>query len=374
MEFDMVFEGGGAKGMVFVGALQALERQQHGHRRLIGTSAGAITATMLAIGYRAEEIGEFLDERDAKGDPVFASFMDRPTAEDFSDDEIERSLTMKLFRQIDIPLVPEVVEQWTDRKILDRLLSLRAYPALFSFIERGGLYVGNAFLNWFKQKLEARETGFGNLTLQQLHETTGKDLSLVASNTTASRLLVLNHRTAPDCPVALAVRMSMSIPFAWHEVVWDAGWGSYLGDDMTGHTIVDGGVLSNFPINMFLSDEPEVQAVMGNVAPEPARVLGLLIDEDLDVPNAPPHLSEEEDEEAGLGGKISKLRTVQRVQRLVDTMRGAHDNQLITANDRLICRLPAKSYGTMEFDMTEERREALIAAGGAAMEAHLARR
>ena len=42
---DLVFEGGGAKGMVFVGALEELfggDRYTFG--RLLGTSAGAITA------------------------------------------------------------------------------------------------------------------------------------------------------------------------------------------------------------------------------------------------------------------------------------------------------------------------------------------
>jgi len=45
--FDIVFEGGGAKGTAFVGALDVLFAAGHKHRRLIGTSAGAITATLL---------------------------------------------------------------------------------------------------------------------------------------------------------------------------------------------------------------------------------------------------------------------------------------------------------------------------------------
>jgi len=55
MEFDLVFEGGGAKGLAFVGALQALERQGHTARRVIGTSAGSITALLVAAGYSADE-------------------------------------------------------------------------------------------------------------------------------------------------------------------------------------------------------------------------------------------------------------------------------------------------------------------------------
>ena len=60
------------------------------------------------------------------------------------------------------------------------------------------------------------------------------DLSLVVTDTTNREMLVLNHRTAPDVPVAMAVRMSMSIPFVWREVVWHKEWGTYCGTDKTG--------------------------------------------------------------------------------------------------------------------------------------------
>ncbi len=49
MDFDLVFEGGGAKGMVFVGAMQEFEARGHKCGRLLGTSAGAITATLLYL-------------------------------------------------------------------------------------------------------------------------------------------------------------------------------------------------------------------------------------------------------------------------------------------------------------------------------------
>ncbi|NOQ15090.1 MAG: patatin, partial [Methyloprofundus sp.] len=44
-EYDLVFEGGGAKGSVFVGALEVFfKNERRKSRRLLGTSAGAITA------------------------------------------------------------------------------------------------------------------------------------------------------------------------------------------------------------------------------------------------------------------------------------------------------------------------------------------
>ena len=65
MKIDMVFEGGGAKGMVFIGAMKELENRGHTPGRLVGTSAGAITAALLAAGYSADEMQEALDERKA---------------------------------------------------------------------------------------------------------------------------------------------------------------------------------------------------------------------------------------------------------------------------------------------------------------------
>ena len=52
-------------------------------------------------------------------------------------------------------------------------------------------------------------------------------------------------------------------------------------------------------------------------------------------------------------------------------MSARRDRQAISTYADPVCRLPAMTYGTMEFDMTEERRDALVAAGRAAMQAHL---
>ncbi len=368
--FDMVFEGGGAKGMVFVGAQKAFEDRGYLPARLIGTSAGAITATLLAAGYDAEKMQAALQEK-KDGKPVFATFMDEPKEEDFTQNDIDNSLTMDIFRVIDLPYVPDGWEGVIDKKIIEQLMKIKAYRVLFSFIERGGLYAGNAFLAWFRGKLEEAQPGYGTMTLKQFNTATGRDLSMVASNTTAREMLVLNHRTAPDCPVAWAVRMSMSIPFAWQEVRWQQDWGTYCGKDFSGNTVVDGGVLSNFPINLLTSDEPEVKEVMGDDAnPNDYPTVGMLIDETLAVNNAP-SAPANDGEEDGIGADIKKLRTVSRVSRLVNTMMHAHDNEIIGVHEKQICRLPARTYGTMEFDMTEPRRKALVAAGEAAMNKYL---
>jgi len=61
---DLVFEGD-AKGMVFVGALQELfNDNSHTPGRLLGASAGAITAVLLAAGYNPEAVLTAMGEKD----------------------------------------------------------------------------------------------------------------------------------------------------------------------------------------------------------------------------------------------------------------------------------------------------------------------
>jgi predicted acylesterase/phospholipase RssA len=141
--------------------------------------------------------------------------------------------------------------------------------------------------------------------------------------------------------------MSMSIPFVWQEVIWKKECGSYLGRDKTGHAIVDGGLLSNFPIRLIACMDETIRPIMGDADPNSAKNLGLLIDEDLPVPGQPAT------EKTPL--PITHLRTVQRISRLLDTMMRASDNQMIRGYQSEICRLPAKGYGTLEFGLSGDR-------------------
>jgi predicted acylesterase/phospholipase RssA len=205
------------------------------------------------------------------------------------------------------------------------------------------------------------------MTLSEFYTATGgRDLSLVASDTTEGQLLVLNHNTAPDLPVVWAVRMSMSIPMVWPEVEWQAGWGNYRGKPITGNLVVDGGLLSNFPIELFISAESHIVQVMGEKKAG-SRVLGLLIDESLEVPDAPAVPGAP----ANGGFSVGQLRFIQRVNRLINTATRAHDKMVLEAFNQLVVRLPAKDYGTTEFGMSEARRNALVAAGAQAMRSYL---
>ena len=363
MQYDLVFEGGGAKGMVFVGALREMERRGHTYGRFLGTSAGAIMATFAAAGLTMQEMLDALNEKDDQGVPVFKQFLGRPRP--FTRQDIQSSVTRQALQAIDLPGVPDNVEAYIDRIVL-YLMTRDEFAHVFSFVERGGWYSADTFVQWAQAKLDQATPGgrrreLSRQTFAEFHRATGRELSLVAADTTDSRMLVLNHRTAPLVPVVWGMRMSMSLPLLWQEGVWQPEWGDYMGRPLAGHRVVDGGLLSNFPIELFLSSDPHVTALMGHRTSQ--GVLGLLIDESLPV-------GEVAERNAPADGGLASLPPAQRIKGLVDTATQAHDKMVIDAFEQFVCRLPARGYQTTEFDMTDARRDALIAAGQQALDAY----
>ncbi len=360
----MAFEGGGAKGAVFIGALAELEARGFTPRRLVGTSAGAVIAVLAAAGYNADELAEALSERMPDGSSRMATFLDVPDG--FSEPELDRSAMQQLFDRVDIPLMPAATEARLERALMRGLLGVGAFRMLFSLLERGGLFAGDRLHAWLVERLDARRPGLGEAGFAELAAVCGRDLSITVSDTTGEEMLVLNARTAPAFPVAWAVRASMSIPLVFQEVVWQPAWGSYRGRDLSGHVLIDGGVLSNFPIHLLTSNLAEIRAIMGPHDPSASPNLGLLIDERLPVEGQPAAVP-------SALASIVELPPLRRMTRLMETVLNAHDRAVIEASMAMgeICRLPAGGYGALEFGMSDPRRRALIAAGRKATAAYL---
>ncbi len=362
MEYDLVFEGGGAKGMVFVGAMQEFEKRGHTYKRLLGTSAGAITAALLAAGYTAPEMLEAMGEQE-EGHSVFTSFLAKPGP--FDKAQVMKGATLAFLNDLDLPFVPEFLEKKLDEIIVQWLSTDPKLASSYSLLEYGGWYSADHFIAWLKRRLDAgtrqgKPRQFSGLTLAQFYDETQSDLSVVASDTTGGNMLVLNHRTAPGLPLVWAVRMSMSIPLLWQEVVWLPEWGQYRGRDMTGHAIVDGGMLSNFPIELFVSQDNFVKSLMGQEAGK--SVLGMVIDESLPVgPDQPAETR------AAPAFSITQAPLLHRITNLVNTTLSARDKMVREAFEKLVVRLPAMGYGTTEFDMSDQKRSLLVTAGQDAM-------
>jgi NTE family protein len=88
-----------------------------------------------------------------------------------------------------------------------------------------------------------------------------------------------------------------------------------------------------------------------------------MLDPNLQVPGAP------DTDKTPLPG--TDLRVVQRISRLLDTMMEAEDNDEVRRFESEICRLPCKNYGTLEFDMSQQRLDLFLQAARSAMTQHL---
>ncbi len=211
LKADAVFEGGGVKGIGLVGALAVTEERGYRFENLAGTSAGAIVAALVAAGYTAAELKTVIEDLD------YRAFKDEGPLDH-------------------VPL-------------LGKALSLG--------FEKG-IYEGDYFENWMRERLAAK----GVRTFADLRS--GHDdpryryrLQVIATDISRGRLLVLpgdidEYGLDPDSlDVALAVRMSMSIPFFFEPVQLKDRQGTQC-------YIVDGGVLSNYPVWLFDSEgEPD---------------------------------------------------------------------------------------------------------------------
>ena len=366
MEYDLVFEGGGAKGLAFVGALRVIERRGHTVGRVIGTSAGSIVGSIIAAGYNAAESQAAIAEKLPDGRSRFASFLGTPNIT--QDANIDHGIRQWLQTELDYPVVPNFIEPVVDRMV-DTLVQKDATQHLLSLLLAGGWYSDAGFIGWLKDRLDSAGRNLGNSTLQEFYQRCGRDLSVVASDLTSREMLILNHRTAPTCPTVMAVRMSMGCPFAWPEINWKSEWGAYLGENIAGHKIVDGGLSSNFPIHLFVSHDESVAEIMGEGSAS-ENVIGLLLDDALEVPGA----GSSEQGALSAPGLIERIDVIQdmvlRIGSLADTLLEARDKFVIEGYEQFVCRLPSKGYGALEFDMSPARMDAIIQAGESAMEAY----
>jgi NTE family protein len=201
---DIVLEGGGVKGIALVGALEELSKAGYERCRVAGTSAGAIVGSLLAAGMPADDM-------------------------------------LRIMQSIDY-------KQFRDEGLIDRA----GIPGkIASLTLEKGVYEGKFLHSWLSEQLAALGVRtFGDL---KLTEPWAKDLPpeqryrlvVIVSDVSRGRLVRLpwdyaDYGLDPDTqPVADAVRASMSIPFFYEPV------------NLRGNYLVDGGLLSNFPIDLF---------------------------------------------------------------------------------------------------------------------------
>ena len=293
---DAVFEGGGVKGIGLVGAVAEAERRGYTWVNLAGTSAGAMVAALLAAGYTGQELGA-------------------------------------LFLELDY-------RRFLDPSPIDRIPV--AGPVL-SLLCDNGIYQGRELEAWLDGLLAARGVRrFGDLVVQEFADDPRYRfrLRVIASDLTLGRLLVLPQDVSrygyrpDDLSVAQAVRMSASIPFFYEPVV--------LPDRLRGDrsVIVDGGLLSNFPVWLFDSE---------GEGPPPWPTIGFKL------------VGPVEGQPRPIRGPVGLLAA------LFATMMEAHDTRYIEDEDFVrTVAIPTLVVGTVDFDLPRARAQRLFEAGHAA--------
>jgi len=184
------------------------------------------------------------------------------------------------------------------------------------------------------------------------------------TDVTDQRMLIVNHRTAPSLPVAMLIRQSMSIPLIYNNVIWQPEWVSYLGENISGHEIIDGGIGSNFGIEMVVSKEPQFVEALG-MEPDHERVIGFYLDDAIPVPGAIQIKLETEQNNDPLNNSWEKV--TDRNIDLFNSLLRSHDQFIVRTHPDVVCHLPVGGFGTMEFDMSDERIKLLFDSGQEAM-------
>jgi NTE family protein len=187
---NLVFEGGGVKGIAYVGAMEVLEQKTITKQisRVGGTSAGAINAVLFAAGYSNSETLKILKNLN------FNNFLD---------------------------------DSWGLVRDTKRL------------VEDFGWYKGDFFHDWIS-KLVNQKLGSPNVTFRDLKEAKRPDLYVYGTNLSTRFGEVFSVEHTPSTRIADAVRISMSIPLFF------AAFKNARKD-----VYVDGGVLNNYPVKLF---------------------------------------------------------------------------------------------------------------------------
>jgi NTE family protein len=310
---DLVCEGGGVKGIGLTGAAVRLHEAGYTFPRIAGTSAGAVVGSVLAA-------------LQAAGEPV-----DRAG-------DIARTLDYARFR---------------DSGRVGRWLGPLGFLAdTASLLVESGLYEGSYVRDWVRGVLadlgvrtfgDLRESDPGSaLPAQRAYR-----LVVMASDLSRQRLVRLpwdypDYGLHPDdVPVADAVRASASIPFFFEPVQLRTPQGI--------STLVDGALLSNYPLGIFDRDDGR-----------PARwpTLGIRLTSPLGEPRGG----------VPVRGPVSLALAI--VQTTLEASQAQHVEGACDV-DRSVF-VDTSQVGVIDFDITAAQQEALYLAGRQAAESFLA--
>jgi ankyrin repeat protein/TPR repeat protein/predicted acylesterase/phospholipase RssA len=365
---NLVFKGGGPRGIVHVGAVQGLERANAMSEviRYAGTSAGAITAVLLAVGFTSQETADLLKTTS------LMSFIDHPLKPEKIKEAIMGNLSIRgLWNTFNF--VKGIVLKAQANPIgLGLDLGLKALKALWTTT---GICPGEEFRHWIEARIREK-TGieyctFGELRrLIQEGKTTpnGKLFKhLHVFGTKIGNNPEIGHfhsevfgdeiNSSDNLIISDTIRISMSIPgvFTPHKPHYKDQQGVRHPCEDRGE-YVDGGLLNNLPIETFDFQKYRLNGLSPQEAAQPIfnrRTLAFSI--------FSPNKEEKEDKPIENVGQL--LFGIARVFSQAETLirnRNAY-------NQHRIVEIDNRGVGLLDFNLSLERQNELIESGAQAV-------
>lgn len=236
---NLVFSGGGVLGIAYLGSLGYLYRTQliHSIINVAGTSTGAITACLVSFNPTFKELDSMLKTLDYHKIPQKDEASDTPR------------------------IIPQVIKDQFG-KVLDN------FDCVYRLIKNFGWYSSQYFYDWIKLQIASQfdplkkepPYTFADFKNSSLHKNQRlfKDLYIIGTDISKSTSSIFSYETTPNMEVAEAVRISMSVPLLFESI------SSSCNADLTESNglYVDGGLLYNYPINLFDTKYP-LNATLG---------------------------------------------------------------------------------------------------------------
>ncbi|AIB52113.1 UPF0028 protein YchK [Faustovirus] len=278
---NLVFEGGGVLGVSYCGVLEELHKLNilKNITGFAGTSVGSIVASLLACG---------------------ASY-------NFIKSELMGLNLAKL------------TDYTSDYKIVN----------FVNLINHYGLCRGDKLYNWITDMLY-KLTGREKITFSDVKQLYGNDLYITGTNLSRRSVVYFHHSSHPDMQLRDAIRISTSVP------------GIFTPVEYKGELMVDGGVIVNFPINVFIEKGK-------HSAHDTLGFMFMHLDDELTTPLPPP---------APITGAIDYFWAV------AETALNTNYKQYMHPDDyaRTI-KINVGGISSMNFNITDEQREFLVTQG-----------
>jgi predicted acylesterase/phospholipase RssA len=272
----LIMKGGGIKGLAYVGALEVLSKH-YVFNWYVGTSAGAITAILLAAGFTTDDMRTILKNK------KFSDFFD--------------------------------AKRW--------------WQKLFNLLAYGGFNKATAFTDWIDVLLSEKIDSADRVTLKQIAGKTQNRITVYACR--RGRGTLPFDSATSDADAAYAARCSMSIPFV------------FVPQQDQGIWTYDGGIVLNYPIEQVLHENPAPPFIALYLGPEHYE---------------PP----------------TQRRSIMRVIcDIASIVQESNEGQLIEKYKDHTVVIDPRPIDTLDFDLTDDEKEFLLACGRAAAYKHLDR-